>query len=128
MTVVLIDHRSARFYEAVNTAGGLEERGHLAPDDPHGFLRHLEHGKEADYQGQRVPEADEFYDRVAQRLKGSSSITLIGDATGKSSAARYLLAFLKEKHKEIAERIVAVEDADLSALTLGEIEQIARRQ
>jgi hypothetical protein len=128
MTVVLIDHQRARFFEAVGAAGGLEERGHLEPRDPHGFLRHLEHRKEADYQGQRVPEADEFYDRIAQRLKGSSSILLIGDAIGKSSAARYLLSYLKQKHKDIADRIVGTEDADLSGITLGEIEQIARRR
>jgi hypothetical protein len=126
MTVVLIDHHGARFFETAQTAGGLEERGHVEPKDPHGFLRHLEHRKEADYRGQRSPEADEFYDGVALRLKDSPSIVLVGDATGKSSAARYFLEYLKQKHKGIAERIVAVEDADLSAITLGQIEEIAR--
>ena len=127
MRVLLIDHQGARFFEAASAAGGLEERGHLEPKDPHGFLRHLEHRKEADYRGQRVPEADEFYDGIAQRLKGSSSILLVGDATGKSSAVRYLLDYLKQKHKDIAGRIVAVESADLSAITLGDIEKIAQR-
>lgn len=125
--VLVIDHQGARFFETVSTAGGLEEQGHLEPKDPHGFLRHLEHRKEADYQGQRTPEADEFYDSIAQRLKGSFSILLVGDAAGKSSAAQYLLGYLKQKHKDIADRVVAVEDADLSAITLGEIEEIARR-
>jgi hypothetical protein len=127
MTLVLIDHQRARFFESIDTTGRLEEREHLEPKDPHGFRRHLEHRKEADYHGQRVPEADEFYERIAQRLKGSPSILLVGDATGKSNAARYLLGYLKEKHKEIADRILGTEDADLSSVTLGEIEQIARR-
>jgi hypothetical protein len=127
MTVVLIDHRGARFFEAVHTAGGLEERGFLEPKDPHGFLRHLEHRKEADYKGQRGPEADEFYDRIAEHLKGSAPIVLVGDATGKSSAVRYLLDYLKEKRKDVADRVVATEHADLSAITVGEIEAIARR-
>jgi hypothetical protein len=127
MTLVLIDHQRARFFESIDTTGRLEEREHLEPKDPHGFRRHLEHRKEADYHGQRVPEADEFYERIAQRLKGSPSILLVGDATGKSSAARYLLGYLKEKHKEIADRILGTEGADLSSVTLGEIEQIARR-
>jgi hypothetical protein len=39
----------------------------------------------------------------------------------------YLLAYLKERHKEISDRVVAAQDADLSAISLGEIEQIARR-
>jgi hypothetical protein len=126
MTVLLIDHHGARFFEPAGTGSGLEEREHLKPDDPHGFHRHLEHRKEADYQGQRVPEADEFYERVAQRLTSAPSILLVGDATGKSSALRYLIDYLKKRHKEVADRIVAAEDANLSAITLGQIEEIAR--
>jgi len=127
MTVLLIDHHGARFYQAGGSPGGLEERAHLEPADPHGFRRHLEHRKEADYQGQRVPEADEFYERVAQRLSTASSIVLVGDATGKSSASQYLLDYLKKNHKTIADRVIAIEDADLSSITLGQIEEIARR-
>jgi hypothetical protein len=127
MTVLLIDHHGARFFETKGPSGGLQESQSLQPKDPHGFLRHLEHRKEADYQGQRVPEADEFYERVAQRLKSSPSIILVGDATGRSSALDYLRSYLDEKHKDITARIVGVEDADLSAITLGQIEKIARR-
>lgn len=127
MTVLLIDHQRARFFDSAATPGGLVEDAHLEPKDPHGFLRHIEHRKEADYRGERVPEADEFYDRIAERLKGSTSILLIGDATGKSSAMQYLSAYLTHKHKEIADRIVGTEDADLSSITLGEIEELARR-
>jgi hypothetical protein len=126
MIVLLVDHHGARFFESESSqGGGLAEREHVEPADPHGFRRHLEHRKEADYQGQRVPEADDFYEQVAQRLRGTSSIVLVGDATGKSSAVRYLLGYLKAKHKDVADRVVAVEHADLSAITLGEIEKIA---
>ncbi|HEY6324972.1 MAG TPA: hypothetical protein VIW73_00470 [Candidatus Cybelea sp.] len=127
MTVLLIDHHRARFFDPAPTAGGLVEGGHLEPLDPHGFRRHLEHRKEADYQGQRVPEADEFYERVAARLRRAGSILILGDATGKSSAMRHFVEYLKERHKEIADRVVAAEDADLSAISLGEIEALARR-
>jgi hypothetical protein len=127
MTVLLIDHHRARFFETAGPDGRLEEREHLEPKDPHGFRRHLEHRKEADYRGQRTPEADEFYERIAGRLKDAASIVLVGDATGKSSASRYLLAYLGEKHKAIADRIAGTEDADLSAISLGRIEEIARR-
>ena len=102
------------------------ESAHLEPLDPHGFERHLEHRKEADYKGQRAPEEDEFYERVAQRLKNAPSILLLGDATGKSSAMEYLVTYLKHRHKEIADRVVAAKDVDLSAISLGEIERIAR--
>jgi hypothetical protein len=126
MTVILIDHHGARFFEPAS-GGRLTESEHLEPLDPHGFRRHLEHRKEADYKGERVPEADEFYERVAQRVRNASSILLLGDSTGKSSAMQYLQAYLKHRHKEIADRVVAAQDADLSAISLGEIEQIARR-
>jgi hypothetical protein len=125
--VVLIDHRHARFFEAADGTRRLEERGQLEPKDPHGFLRHLEHRKEADYKGQRTPEADEFYERVAQRLKTAAPIVLIGEGTGTSSALVHLRGYLKEKHKEIDEHVVGAERADLSHIDLGEIEQIARR-
>jgi hypothetical protein len=124
--VVVIDHHRARFFEPDSSGKGLEERGHLQPDDPHGFERHLEHRKEADYRGQRVPEADEYYERIARRLDTAASILLTGEAGGKSSAMRYLEHYLREKHRAIAERITAAEDADLSAATLGDIEGMAR--
>lgn len=126
MTIMLIDHRSARFFEPASE-GRLTEGEHLEPKDPHGFERHLEHRKEADYKGQRVPEADEFYERISQRLRNAPSILLLGDGTGKSSAMRYFEAYLKERHSEISGRVVGAQDADLSAISLGEIEQIARR-
>jgi hypothetical protein len=126
MTIIVIDHRSARFFEPA-VDGRLAESEHLEPLDPRGFARHLEHRKEADYKGQRVPEADEFYERIALRLRHATSIVLLGDATGKSSAMRYLEAYLKERHKELSDRVVAAQDADLSAISLGEIAQVARR-
>lgn len=124
-TVVLIDHQQARFFELA-AAGSLAEAEDLQPKDPHGFRRHLEHRKEADYKGERVPEVDEYYERITERLKAASRILLIGDATAKSSAMTYLLAYLQETHKDVAARVVAAVDADLSSITLGEIERLAK--
>ena len=125
MIALTIDHHRARFFQSTGD-GRFVEQGHLEPKDPHGFRRHLEHRKEADYRGQRVPEADEYYERIAQRLKGDSQVLLVGDATAKSSATEYLLAYLKEKHPDAADRVIGAEDADLSSLNLGDIERIAR--
>jgi hypothetical protein len=127
MDVVLLDHHSARFFEAANDGAGLKEVERLEPRDPHGFRRHLEHRKEADYQGQRIPEAAEFFDRIAKQLEAASSILLIGDGSGKSSAMRAFREYLQEKHKDVAARVTAAVDADLSAITLGEIEHTARQ-
>jgi len=122
-TVVLIDHHRARFFETKD--GHLKEHDHLEPKDPHGFHRHLEHRKEAHYKGERVPEATEFYDRIAARLKNSPEIVIIGDGTGKSSAMHYLIEYLKDKHKDVAARIFTTSQADLSSITIPRIEEIA---
>ena len=124
-TVVLIDHHRARFFEPASGRHRFAEREHLEPTDPRGYERHLEHRKEADFPGQRTPEATEFYERIADALKNAQSIVLAGDATGKSSAMRYLVEYLDEKHGEIASRICASVDADLSKITLDEVERIA---
>lgn len=124
-TVVLIDHHRARFYERSSDGWRFDESADIEPKDPHGFERHLEHRKEAHYKGERVPEADEFYERVAQRLKNAPSIVLVGDATGKSSAMNYLLDYLKEKHKDVAARVAATAHEDLSHVDAGDIERLA---
>jgi hypothetical protein len=125
VTILLIDHHRARFFDYADD--NLVEGSHLEPLDPHGFLHHLEHRKEADYSGQRAPEATEFYDRIAERLKAAPSIVLVGDATGKSSAVRYFALYLKEKHSDVAARVLDTVHADLSAIDLGEIRKIAER-
>jgi hypothetical protein len=127
MDVVILDHHSARFFRTANGSGRLKELEHLEPHDPHGFRRHLEHRKEADYKGQRVPEASEFFERIVKRLEAAPSILLIGDATGKSSAMRAFLDYLEEKRKDVAARVTATAHEDLSAITLGRIEQIVHQ-
>jgi len=126
-TVVAVDHHRARFFELATDGVHLVERDHLEPVDPHGFERHLEHRKEADYKGERVPEADEYYERIAQRLKGAGTILLAGDATGKSSAMRYLEHHLQEKHVDIWHHVVGTENVDLSSVTLPRLQELNER-
>jgi hypothetical protein len=122
--VLLIDHHSARFFELQSDGVHITEREHAEPADPHGFERHLEHGKEAHYKGERVPEPTEYYKRVAQRLKGFDLILLLGDATGKSSALHYLVQYLQEQHKDVWEHVLDTVHVDLSSITIGEIQKI----
>lgn len=99
----------------------------VRPYDPFHFHHHLIHRKEAHYRGQRVPEENEFYEEVARHLVQAHEIVLIGHATGTSNSVNYLSEYLKKHHSTIAARIVAIEQADLSALTEPEIEELARR-
>jgi hypothetical protein len=121
--VVVIDHHSAHIFQ--DTPAGLVDET-VRPYDPFHFHHHLIHRKEAHYRGERVPEESEFYEEIAKHLVQAHEIVLIGHAVGTSNAAGYLSDYLKKHHSAIAARIVATEQADLSALTEPEIEQLAR--
>jgi hypothetical protein len=125
--VLLIDHHSARFFEPQSDGVHIIERERVEPADPHGFERHLEHRKEADYQGERVPEPTEYYERVAQRLEDFAVTLLLGNATGKSSALHYLEQYLQEKHKDVRARVVDTVHVDLSSITIDGIQNIKNK-
>ena len=99
----------------------------MKPYDPFGFHHHLIHRKEAHYKGDRVPEEHSYYEEIARDLVHAEEIILIGHGTGKSSAVEFLTEYLKAHHPEEFQRIVAIETADLSALTEPQIEEIAKR-
>jgi hypothetical protein len=124
--VAVIDHSVARIY---HDRGGDEPQDevNVKPYDPFGFQRHLIHRKEAHYKGERVPEEHSFYEEIVQDLVHAEAIILIGHATGTSNAAVFLSEYVKAHHREIFGRIIAIESADLSALTEPEIEEIAKK-
>lgn len=124
--VVVIDHHSARLFRLGAAGSDRANPLVLSPHDPHGFLRHLVHKKEANYEGERVPEDVDFYERIAAALTSAQTILLIGHATGKSSAVAHLLDHLRKRHSDIARRVLDSISADLSHMTDGEILALAR--
>jgi hypothetical protein len=124
--IVVIDHHAAHVYQDID-GSRPEDEVTLRPHDPFHFHHHLIHRKEAHYRGERVPEETSFYEEIAKDLAPANEIVLIGHGTGKSSAVEYLMTYLKTHHSEIAQRVRAVETADLSALTEPEIEAIAKK-
>ena len=74
-----------------------------------------------------MPEEDSFYEEIVKDITPASKIVLIGHATGKSNAAEFLKEYLKNHHPEISQRVIATENADLSAVTEPEIEALAKR-
>jgi hypothetical protein len=124
--VVVIDHHAAHIYHDL---GGSrpEDETTVKPYDPFGFQHHLIHRKEAHYIGDHVPEEDSYYEEIARDLVHAQAIILIGHAAGKSSAVDFLCEYLKTRHPETFQRIVATETADLSALTEPQIEEIAKK-
>lgn len=126
-TVVIIDHHSARLYRNVDDSKP-EDKTTVRPYDPFGFHRHLIHRKEAHYQGERVPEESSFYEEITKDLARTDEIIIIGHGTGTSSAADFLIDYLKKHDAAVANRIIATEKLDLSALTEPEIEELAKQR
>jgi hypothetical protein len=124
--IVVIDHHAARLFRmSKGTAEGANPVV-LAPHDPHGFHRHLAHRKEANYEGERVPEDPEFYEKISAALSPAREILIIGHATGKSNAGDHLLEHLQKRHPETAQHVVGPITADLSHITDGEIMALSR--
>jgi hypothetical protein len=124
--IVVIDHHAAHVYQDFGGSRPADEHK-VQPYDPFNFHHHLIHRKEAHYRGERVPEEDSFYEEIAKDITTANEIVLIGHATGKSNAADFLKEYLKIHHPDISGRVIATEDADLSAVTDPEIEALAKR-
>jgi hypothetical protein len=125
-TIVVIDHHAAHVYQDLGGSRPADEH-RVRPCDPFHFHHHLIHRKEAQYQGERVPQEQSFYEEVAKDLTSASEIVLIGHAIGKSNAADFLKEYLKTHHPDISQRVIATESADLSAVSEPEIEALAKR-
>jgi hypothetical protein len=100
--LVVIDHREARIFRT-EMHGSVPQK--IAPYDPFGFGRAL-HYNQDDSNGQRKPEQKSFYEAIAKTLLGAEQILLFGVGTGTSSAMEWLLGELKQRHHEIAERVI----------------------
>jgi hypothetical protein len=124
-TIVVIDHHSAHIYQDMSANLETGEKT-VEPYDPFHFHHHLVHRKEAHYSGDRVPEENEYYEEIAKAISPAGEIVVVGHGTGTSNAGSALSKFLTKHHPEIAARIVAKEEADLSALTEPDIEELVR--
>src|ERR1700691_2607927 len=124
--IVVLDHHAAHIYQDLGGSGPADERK-LQPYDPYHFHHHLIHRKEAHYRGERVPEEDSFYEEIAKDITPANEIVLIGHATGKSNAADFLKEYLRIHHRDVSRRVIATENADLSAVTEPEIEALAKQ-
>ena len=123
---IVIDHHAAHVYKDL---GGSrpEDEVRVKPYDPYGFHHHLIHRKEAHYSGERIPEEHSFYEEVAKDIVDADEIILIGHGTGKSNAAQFLADYLDKHHSTTSAHVIAIETADLSALTELDIEAIAKK-
>jgi stalled ribosome rescue protein Dom34 len=99
--VVWIDHSQAKVFH-IGLSGEDEVVLH-----PHMPTRHLHHKANSIGSGHAGFDK-EFFAQVMQAVSDAGEILIIGPAGAKNELAK----FIREKHSEIGNRIVAVESAD----------------
>jgi hypothetical protein len=120
--LVVIDHHEARVYAALEH-GTTPRR--IIPHDADGKARYL-HRVDDDSNGQRKPELRSFYEAVATALAGAEAILLFGNGTGASSAMEHLSAQLRQRHPDLAGRVIASAVIDEAHLTEDQLLAKAR--
>jgi hypothetical protein len=124
--VVAIDHHGARIYR-MDTVAGDASRREITPYDPYHFLHHMRHRGQSREPGQRTAEETSFYEAIATALATGGAIVVVGDGTGTSNAAQYLMQYLRSHHRETSLRVVRELGADLSAITPAQLLALAEQ-
>lgn len=124
--MVVVDHHGAKVYRIEQGSDGASPHN-ITPYDPHHFLHHLTHKDQSREEGQRASEDSSFYGRIAEALATGSRILVVGHGKGKSNAARHLVEYLREHHRETYQRVVRELEADLSAITTPQLLELAGR-
>jgi hypothetical protein len=124
--VVTVDHHEARVYRIEPGSDDSISR-RITPYDPHHFLHHLAHKDQSRQEGQRAPEDFTFYQRIGDVVASADRVLVVGHASGKSNAAQHLMEYLRAHHREAYQRVVREISVDLSAITAGELVELAER-
>lgn len=118
--LVVMDHQEARVYRTM-LKGSVPEQ--IAPFDPDGYKSHVRSA----HPGQsEQTNFDAYFREVAQSLHDAEKILIFGSGTGQSSAMDSFVAWLKEHHNQLSERIIDTVTVDQSHLTEGQLLAKAR--
>ena len=117
-TVVVMTYRDATVYGAHGTVV-------IAPDDPRGRLKVL-HEKSGTWRGFYQLPQPEYFARIADELRRSDAILLMGHGKGHSNAMLHLLGYLERHEPQIAEHVLGGIDADVGDLTEAQIDDAVR--
>jgi hypothetical protein len=120
--LLVIDHQAAKLYRT-EFAGSVPER--VIPFDPDGHKGHV-HNKHSSEGQASAANHHEYFENVVKILAGNEPLLLFGSGHGSSSTSESFGAWLKERHPDVAKRIVAKVDIDQSHLTEGELLAQAR--
>jgi hypothetical protein len=99
--LVVIDHHEARIFRSQAHGSAAEQ---ILPHDPADFFRHAHNSKDF-ARGREKPDPNSFFGPVATALKDTGRILVCGGGTGTGSEKAQFLAWLKDRHPELAARI-----------------------
>jgi hypothetical protein len=120
--LLVLDHSEARIYRQ---GEGEAKPIHIEPYDPHGWDKHVHDTHE--YAPPHTSALHhEFYEKIANTLKGAKRILVFGSGKGSSKECDQMFEDLKGHHSGLAEKVVGKENLDLSHMTEGEVLAKAR--
>lgn len=67
-----------------------------------------------------------FAEQIVNELRSASHIYLLSAGSGKSNSAHQLLDYLKEKHPDMAKKVLATGSADVNALSDNQLLELGR--
>lgn len=108
------------------TQHGNPTKPHLvkAPDR-HGQHRHVRLGQ-AHHMHHIDRDDPKYFDAIASRLRGAERILLVGHAHGRSSMVNGFMARVRDRHPDVARRVIGEVSVNLPAHTEPEILEVAR--
>ena len=111
--LLVIDHHQARIFRS-ELRGAVPQQ--ILPHDPEDYFRHAHNSKDFS-RGQEKPEPNSFFEPVARALKDAGKILVFGSGKGTSSEMEQFIAWAKQHHHELAERIIGSQVVDENHLT-----------
>lgn len=112
--VVAIDHHQTTVYHSPGTAS--EQRVRLRADLTDRRILHTRPTSPPFHEVSPVADSD-YYESVITEIAKSERIVILSHGTGTSNAAIQLLAIMRKKHPELVNRIAAIKNCDLEAMT-----------
>lgn len=121
--VLLLSHRHT---DAYRLEGDAVEHAVLRPHGLWGSDQNLSHRHERDLAGQRAPLDHDYLARISAAMRAADAVLLLGHGRGSSDLRQLLLRHLESHHRDLLDRIVAIETVDDSALAEAGVLALAR--
>jgi hypothetical protein len=112
--IVAISNQHAFVCHDPNTITQTSKK--YSADKSHGRLLHT-HPTSAPFNDASPHKDTHYYDAIIKGIKDDSKIVVLSHGTGSSNAATTLLDVMRAKSPQLVQRVVAVKDCDLEAMT-----------